>query len=155
MTQRALASSLAPAHFTASHRRGVMAKTANKHETTKASKKGGFRSLLLTLKFLGRYPGRVAVCITLLLINIAIEMTLPQIIGNAITNLRWHMEWGAEFPRLKYVALFLTLYSSPVPCGQAVCFRLESPPTLPFALPTLSCSSHPVRLPLIFPTPRS
>ncbi|HEX7859005.1 MAG TPA: ABC transporter ATP-binding protein [Verrucomicrobiae bacterium] len=86
-----------------------MAKTADKHETTEAPKKGGFRSLLLTLKFLGRYPGRVAVCITLLLINIAIEMTLPQIIGNAITNLRWHMEWGAEFPRLKYVALFLTL----------------------------------------------
>jgi ATP-binding cassette subfamily B protein len=43
------------------------------------------------------------------LINITIEMTLPQIIGNAITNLRWHMEWGAEFERNGYVGLFLSL----------------------------------------------
>jgi ATP-binding cassette subfamily B protein len=69
----------------------------------------GFRSLVATLAFLGRYPGRVSACIGLLLINISIEMTLPQIIGSAITNLRWHMEWGAEFPRLSYVALFLSL----------------------------------------------
>lgn len=71
--------------------------------------KKGFRSLFATLAFLGRYPGRVAACITLLLINISIELTLPQIIGNAITNLRWHMESGADFPRLNYVALFLSL----------------------------------------------
>src|SRR5688500_9459665 len=78
-----------------------------KNDSTK--KKAGFRSLIGMLSFLGRYPGRVAACISLLLVNISIEMALPQIIGNAITNLRWHMEWGAEFPRLKYVALFLTL----------------------------------------------
>ena len=71
--------------------------------------KKGFRTLIATLGFLGRYPGRVAACVSLLLVNISIELALPQIIGNAITNLRWHMEWGADFPRLNYVALFLSL----------------------------------------------
>src|ERR1041384_2618559 len=70
--------------------------------------KKGLRSLLGVLAFLGRYPGRVAGCLCLLLVNITIEMTLPQIIGNAITNLRWHMEWGAEFARNNYVLLFLS-----------------------------------------------
>jgi ABC-type multidrug transport system fused ATPase/permease subunit len=72
-------------------------------------KKAGVGSLIKMLSFLGKYPGRVAGCITLLLVNISIEMALPQIIGSAITNLRWHMEWGADFPRLNYVALFLSL----------------------------------------------
>ncbi len=61
------------------------------------------------LAFMGRYPGRIAACLVLLLVNIAIEMSLPQIIGSAVTNLRWHMEWGAEFPRNSYVLLFLSL----------------------------------------------
>ncbi len=69
----------------------------------------GFRSLLGILAFLGRYPGRVALCLSFLLINISIEMMLPQIIGNAVTNLRWHMEWGAEFARGQYVVLFISL----------------------------------------------
>ena len=67
------------------------------------------KSLPGILAYLGKYPGRVAFCLTLLLINIAIEMTLPQIIGNAVTALRWHMEWGAEFDRNQYVLLFLAL----------------------------------------------
>jgi ABC-type multidrug transport system fused ATPase/permease subunit len=71
--------------------------------------KKGFRSLLGVLAFIGRYPGRIALCISLLLVNISIEMSLPQIIGSAITNLRWHMEWGADFPRNSYVLLFLSL----------------------------------------------
>ena len=80
-------------------------------EEKKESKpqKKGARSLMAMLAFLGRYPGRVAACTALLLINITIEMALPQIIGNAITNLRWHMEWGAEFARGHYVALFISL----------------------------------------------
>jgi ATP-binding cassette subfamily B protein len=61
------------------------------------------------LAFLGKYRKRIAVCIGLLLINIAIEMSLPQIIGSAVTNLRWHKEWGAEFARTNYVLLFLSL----------------------------------------------
>jgi ATP-binding cassette subfamily B multidrug efflux pump len=71
--------------------------------------KKGLRSLFSVLAFMGRYPGRVAACIVLLLINISIEMSLPQIIGSAVTNLRWHMEWGAQFPRNAYVLLFLSL----------------------------------------------
>src|SRR4051812_48707711 len=77
-------------------------------EMEKTPKKG-LRSLLGVLAFMGRYPGRVAGCIALLLVNISIEMSLPQIIGSAVTNLRWHMEWGAEFPRNNYVLLFLSL----------------------------------------------
>ena len=79
-----------------------------KEDKVEESKKG-FRSLARLLAFLGRYPGRVVTCISLLLVNISIEMALPQIIGSAITNLRWHMEWGADFPRLNYVALFISL----------------------------------------------
>jgi ATP-binding cassette subfamily B protein len=71
--------------------------------------KSALRSLAGVLSFLGRYRGRVAFCIFLLLVNITIEMSLPQIIGNAITNLRWHLEWGAEFARNNYVLLFLSL----------------------------------------------
>ena len=72
-------------------------------------KKSALRSLAGVLSFLGKYRGRVAFCISLLLVNIAIEMSLPQIIGNAITNLRWHLQWGAEFARTNYVLLFLSL----------------------------------------------
>jgi ATP-binding cassette subfamily B protein len=72
-------------------------------------KKSALRSLAGVLSFLGKYRGRVAFCIFLLLVNITIEMSLPQIIGNAITNLRWHLEWGAEFARNNYVLLFLSL----------------------------------------------
>ncbi len=71
--------------------------------------KKGLRSLFGVLAFMGRYPGRITACVVLLLVNIAIEMSLPQIIGNAITNLRWHMQWGVEFPRNSYVLLFLSL----------------------------------------------
>ena len=39
------------------------------------------RNLLGILAFLRKYPGRVALCLGLLLINIAIEMVLPQILG--------------------------------------------------------------------------
>src|SRR5262245_14453045 len=71
--------------------------------------KKGLRSLFGVLAFMGRYPGRIAACIAFLLVNIAIEMSLPQIIGHAVTNLRWHMQWGTEFPRNNYVLLFLSL----------------------------------------------
>lgn len=67
------------------------------------------RSLLGMLRFLFRYPKAVAVCLALLLVNIAIELTLPQILGNAITGLRWHVEWGAEFSPWTYLQLFLAL----------------------------------------------
>jgi len=66
-------------------------------------------SLLGVLAFLGRHPGQAGACLFLLLCNIGIEMWLPQIIGEAVTNLRWRIEWGAEFARNEYVLLFLAL----------------------------------------------
>src|SRR6266702_1716821 len=46
------------------------------------------RNLLGIILFLRKYPGPVGLCLSLLLVNIAIEMVLPQIIGDTITNLR-------------------------------------------------------------------
>ena len=68
-----------------------------------------FRSLLGVLAFLRRYPGRVAVCLSLLLVNIAIEMSLPQILGNALTGLREQMAGGRDFPIQQLAWLFLAL----------------------------------------------
>ena len=68
-----------------------------------------FRSLLGVLAFLRRYPGRVAICLSLLLVNIAIEMSLPQILGNALTGLREQMAGGREFPIGQLAWLFLAL----------------------------------------------
>src|SRR5689334_25032661 len=67
------------------------------------------RNLLGIVSFLRPYPGRVAVCFGLLLVNIAIEMTLPQILGNAITGLRDHVSGAVGFSLWPYVLLFLAL----------------------------------------------
>jgi ABC-type multidrug transport system fused ATPase/permease subunit len=67
------------------------------------------RNLLGVLAFLRRYPSQVALSILLLLVNIAIEMALPQILGSAITNLRWRDQWGARFDLKSYVLLFVAL----------------------------------------------
>ncbi len=67
------------------------------------------RNLLGVLAFLRRYPGSVALCFGLLLINIAIEMTLPQVLGNAITGLREHPGAQGGFSIRPFVLLFLVL----------------------------------------------
>ena len=74
-------------------------------------KKFAPRSLLGVLSFLRRYPGRVALSVGLLLVNIAIEMTLPQVLGNAITGLRNHLADGIAFSIRPFVLLFLALVS--------------------------------------------
>src|ERR1041384_6593313 len=74
---------------------------------TKPPAKGS--SLLRILSFLRKYPGAVALSVSLLLVNIAIEMALPQILGSAITNLRWRDQWGARFDLKSYVLLFVAL----------------------------------------------
>jgi ATP-binding cassette subfamily B protein len=74
-----------------------------------APKKLKPRSLLGVIVFLRRYPGRVACCLGLLLVNITIEMTQPQIIGNAITGLREHAAAGVTFSVWPFAQLFLTL----------------------------------------------
>jgi ABC-type multidrug transport system fused ATPase/permease subunit len=79
--------------------------------TTPASDKAGFKpgNLLGILSFLRRYPGGVALAVGLLLINISIEMGLPQILGSAITDLKDHVEHGADFHAWDFAKLFLAL----------------------------------------------
>lgn len=48
---------------------------------------GAARALWGVVKFLGHRPGWVALSIGLLLVNISIELSLPQILGNTITQL--------------------------------------------------------------------
>jgi ABC-type multidrug transport system fused ATPase/permease subunit len=67
------------------------------------------RNLLGILAFLLKYPGGVAIAISLLLINICIEMSLPQILGSAITDLKAHIEHGSGFQPRDFVLLFLAL----------------------------------------------
>ncbi|MBU6399934.1 MAG: ABC transporter ATP-binding protein/permease [Verrucomicrobia bacterium] len=67
------------------------------------------RSLLGVLTFLGRYPGQVALCVMLLLGVIAIEMILPQILGEAINGLRQHVQLGVPFAPSVYATLFVAL----------------------------------------------
>jgi ABC-type multidrug transport system fused ATPase/permease subunit len=66
-------------------------------------------SLLAILRFLGKYPARVALCLSLLLVAIGIEMTLPQVIGNAINAVRRSVESGTIFSPWHYVSLLLSL----------------------------------------------
>jgi ATP-binding cassette subfamily B multidrug efflux pump len=67
------------------------------------------RNLLGILAFLLKYPAGVSIAIGLLLINISIEMSLPQILGSAITGLKEHIEHGTGFEPRDYVLLFLAL----------------------------------------------
>jgi ATP-binding cassette subfamily B protein len=67
------------------------------------------RNLLGVLAFLRKYPVRVSLCFGLLLVNIAIEMSLPQILGNAITGLRNHVVGQADFSLWPFVRLYLAL----------------------------------------------
>src|SRR5437867_3299045 len=67
------------------------------------------RNLLGIVACLRQYPGQVAVSVGLLLVNIAVEMALPQILGSAVTQLRRHSEWGATFDLRAYVLLFVSL----------------------------------------------
>ncbi|MCI0539519.1 MAG: hypothetical protein L0Z50_30275 [Verrucomicrobiales bacterium] len=67
------------------------------------------RSLLGVLKFLGKYPGEVTLSLSILLLIIGMEMALPRVLGQAINNLRWHVEWGAAFSPAVWVQLYLAL----------------------------------------------
>src|SRR5260370_27038625 len=67
------------------------------------------RSLLTIMGFLRKYPMRVTFCLALLFVAIGTEMTLPQIIGNAINGLRTALKEGAAFSPWPYVSVFLAL----------------------------------------------
>src|SRR4051812_46655083 len=67
------------------------------------------RSLFGVMKFLRRYRVAAALAISLLLVNITIEMTLPQILGSAITQLRESTAAASEFSLADYVRIFVAL----------------------------------------------
>jgi ABC-type multidrug transport system fused ATPase/permease subunit len=67
------------------------------------------RNLLGILSFLRKYPARVALCLLLLMIVISVEMTLPQIIGDAITELRRARELQVPFSPWLPAQLLLSL----------------------------------------------
>ena len=58
------------------------------------------RNLLGILVFLRKYPREVALTISLLLVNIAIELSLPQILGDAINTLRQHVQGAGLFVQI-------------------------------------------------------
>src|SRR6266446_4119297 len=67
------------------------------------------RNLLGIILFLRKYPGLVGLCLSLLLVNIAIEMALPQIIGDTITHLRRAVMANVAFSPGFHVKLLVAL----------------------------------------------
>jgi ATP-binding cassette subfamily B protein len=67
------------------------------------------RNLLGVLPFLWRYPRAIALTVGILLVIISIELTLPQIIGRAVSDLRLHVRGESIFDPRLYVVLFLSL----------------------------------------------
>src|ERR1051325_8180629 len=71
--------------------------------------KKSLQSLLGILRFLLNYRRGAALAISLLLVNITIEMSLPQILGSAITQLRESTIGHGTFPLGMYVQIFVSL----------------------------------------------
>src|SRR5437762_6496663 len=67
------------------------------------------RNLFGVLAFLRKYPGRVTICLSMLLINLGIDVSLPQFIGDAITDLRRYVEQQVPFSPGLYVQIILSL----------------------------------------------
>jgi ATP-binding cassette subfamily B protein len=67
------------------------------------------RNLLGVLSFLTRYRGSVALAVGLLLFNICLEMTLPQVSGGAINGLQKAMAQKTAFHPWDYAAAFVAV----------------------------------------------
>lgn len=67
------------------------------------------RALWGVMRLLGRRPGWVALSLGLLLVNIVIELTLPQILGDTITALGQPPPVAQSYPLSRAVAAFLLL----------------------------------------------
>jgi ATP-binding cassette subfamily B protein len=65
------------------------------------------RNLLGVLSFLKRYSGLVTLAIALLLLNLALEMTLPRISGDAINRLRAAIATGTPYRPWDLAGLFV------------------------------------------------
>ena len=72
---------------------------------------GSVRSLLKILSFLRAYPTWLSLTLGLLLINIGIELALPQVLGNALTALQRHLKEQGGFAPAFFVGLYLALVS--------------------------------------------
>jgi ABC-type multidrug transport system fused ATPase/permease subunit len=81
-------------------------------ESAKSPGKGSLRGLLRVLRYLQSYPAGVSLAVGLLLVNIGIEMTLPQIVGAAMTGMQRHETSGAPFSPWPLVTLFLALVAA-------------------------------------------
>jgi len=66
------------------------------------------RALWTVVRFLGRRPGWTALSVGLLFFNIAVELSLPQFLGDAITALR-SPETASAFPLGRMVAVVFVL----------------------------------------------
>src|SRR6185369_14652723 len=67
------------------------------------------RNLLGILAFLRKYPGRVAGCLSLLLVIVGIDLSIPQFIGEAINDLRRSVDESIPFSSGLYVEIILSL----------------------------------------------
>jgi len=67
------------------------------------------RNLLGILAFLRKYPGRVAVCFSLLLVIVGIDLSIPKFIGDAINDLRRSVDESTPFSPGLYVQIILSL----------------------------------------------
>src|SRR5437762_12298749 len=88
------------------------------------------RNLFGVVAFLRKYPGRVAICLSMLLINLGIDVSLPQFIGDAITDLRRYVEQQVPFSPGPYVQRIL----SRVPLPTGVAYILGPMPDRPVQL---------------------
>ncbi|MBI3868668.1 MAG: ABC transporter ATP-binding protein [Verrucomicrobia bacterium] len=80
-------------------------------EKANTPKLGAVRSLLKILSFLRAYPGWVSLTLGLLLINIGIELSLPQVLGEALNALQRHLRSQGGFAPMFFVGLYLVLVS--------------------------------------------
>lgn len=78
-------------------------------DKTAKKSRGYVRSLLKILGFLRAYPGRVSLAVGLLLINICIELTLPQVLGEAMNGLQRHVQRQEIFSPMLFVTFYLSL----------------------------------------------
>jgi ATP-binding cassette subfamily B protein len=67
------------------------------------------RKLFGVLAFLGKYPGQVALSLGLLLVQIAIELSLPRLLGAAIDDLRQSVDFHQPSSVGLYAQVFLGL----------------------------------------------
>lgn len=78
-------------------------------EASSKSTRGSLRSLFVVLGFLRNYPGWFCLAISLLLVNITIELLLPQVLGEAMTGLQNHVQRQEDFSPALFVIIYLSL----------------------------------------------